>query len=254
MKTSNILTIVTINLNNLEGLKKTFKSVVSQTKRDFEYIIIDGASNDGSKEFIENNSTELNQWISEPDNGIYNAMNKGITKANGEYLLFLNSGDELINDEIIETVYDKIENYDLIYFDIEFISNTSSVTKCYPSEISFSYLYKDTLPHPGTFIKRDLFSKVGLYDENLKIVSDWKFFILALTKYNATYKKYNYIFSKHYLDGISTKKENQPLINKEREEVLISEFQLLIKDTEELLRFRKQWLNKLKKKIKNITN
>jgi glycosyltransferase involved in cell wall biosynthesis len=89
------LSIITINYNNLEGLQRTVESVVNQTWQEFEYIVIDGGSTDGSADFIESQSETIDYWVSEPDKGIYNAMNKGIAKASGEYLLFLNSGDHL---------------------------------------------------------------------------------------------------------------------------------------------------------------
>ena len=99
-----LLSIITINYNDKEGLARTMNSVLSQTYTDFEYIVIDGGSNDGSKTIIEQHQDQLGYWVSEPDSGIYNAMNKGIAKANGEYILFLNSGDVLIDDTIIKYV------------------------------------------------------------------------------------------------------------------------------------------------------
>ncbi len=87
------LSIITVNLNNKDGLQKTIDSVISQTFKDFEWIVIDGGSTDGSKELIEKYSDYISYWVSEPDKGIYNAMNKGIKVAKGDYLEFLNSGD-----------------------------------------------------------------------------------------------------------------------------------------------------------------
>ena len=99
------ISIITINYNDLKGLQKTFNSVVNQSNKDFEYIVIDGGSSDGGKEFLEQNSDKLAYWISEKDSGVYNAMNKGIKAAKGEYLLFLNSGDFLVDDNVIEKVF-----------------------------------------------------------------------------------------------------------------------------------------------------
>ena len=96
------LSIITINYNNQEGLKKTIESVVSQTMRDFEWIVIDGGSTDGGKEIIEQNKQCLDYWCSEPDKGIYHAMNKGIRASHGDYLMFLNSGDSLYDNKVIE--------------------------------------------------------------------------------------------------------------------------------------------------------
>ena len=108
------LTIITINRNNLEGLRKTIASVVSQTWRHFEYIVIDGASCDGSAEYIASMSDAIDYWISEKDSGVYEAMNKGVVKAQGEYLLFLNSGDFLVDKEVLSKVFDQAKGSDIL--------------------------------------------------------------------------------------------------------------------------------------------
>ena len=97
-----LISIITVNFNDKIGLERTLESVFSQNFRNFEYLVIDGGSNDGSKELLEKNSEKINYWVSEPDKGIYNAMNKGISFAKGEYLIFLNSGDHLKNENSLE--------------------------------------------------------------------------------------------------------------------------------------------------------
>lgn len=99
------LTIITINLNNKAGLQTTIDSVIAQTYKDFEWIIIDGGSTDGSKELIEKYTNYIKYWVSEPDKGIYNAMNKGIKVAEGEYLQFLNSGDSLFSNSVLSDIF-----------------------------------------------------------------------------------------------------------------------------------------------------
>ena len=96
--------IITVNFNNKEGLHNTIKSVINQTFRDFEYIVIDGGSTDGSIDILKKYDKYINYWISEKDSGIYNAMNKGISKANGEYLNFMNSGDCFYALDVLEKV------------------------------------------------------------------------------------------------------------------------------------------------------
>lgn len=225
-----LISIITINYNDKKGLERTLNSVTNQTYQDFEYIVIDGGSTDGSKELIEQYNDKINYWISEPDKGVYNAMNKGVLKANGKYLLFLNSGDEFYTLNVLKENLNFIHTHDLIYFNINVVAEQNNYIKKYPSKISFSYLYNDTLPHPATFIKKNLFNVIGLYDENLKIVSDWKFFILALVKYNATYQYVDAVFSIFYFDGISSRKENLDLLNTERKQVFNNEFPLIIND------------------------
>jgi glycosyltransferase involved in cell wall biosynthesis len=228
------LSIITVNYNNLEGLKKTVESVVNQTWTAFEHIIIDGGSTDGSKEYIESQTATVDYWVSEKDSGIYNAMNKAIKAASGDYLLFLNSGDDLIDNDILKTANSKLVDKEIVYFDINVIGkNTFYVKKC-PDFLSFSYLFKETLPHQSTFIKRALFDRVGHYDESLKIVADWKFFIIAITKREATYKHVDAVLSNFYLDGLSSTND----FSQERRVVLELLFTEYLSDYDELFENR----------------
>ncbi|MCQ2181905.1 MAG: glycosyltransferase [Bacteroidales bacterium] len=174
------LSIITVNLNNRDGLKKTIDSVVSQTFTDFEWIVIDGGSTDGSKELIEEYSSHFAYWVSEPDKGIYNAMNKGIAVAKGEYLQFLNSGDWLVSDTILSEVSKMCpEEFDIIYGDVIYFENNSLNRDFkFPSELTLSFFYERSLGHNASFIKRQLLLE-NKYDETNKIVSDWKFFFQA---------------------------------------------------------------------------
>ena len=228
------LSIITINYNNLEGLKKTVESVVNQTWKAFEYIVIDGGSIDGSAAFIESQSETIDYWVSEPDQGIYNAMNKGIAKASGEYLLFLNSGDHFYTTHILTENHQHLKNFDLIYFDLIHVGTTFSKVVSYPSKLIFSDLFFDTLPHQATFIKKKMFDDFGLYDESLKIVSDWKFFILALFKQHCSYHKVNTTLVVFYLDGLSSSID----YSAENSQVLQSNFPAFYADYKELKRLR----------------
>lgn len=224
------LSIITINYNNLEGLKRTVESVVSQTWQEFEYIVIDGGSTDGSAAYIESQSKHIDYWVSEPDQGIYNAMNKGVVKATGDYLLFLNSGDHFYSDQVLEKNHKFIILQDIVYFNLQVIDKNKKFVKSYPDELSFSYFIKDTLPHPATFIKKIVFDRVGRYDENLKIVSDWKFFMESICKFNSSYKRIDEILSTFYLDGLSSDSQNKILIIDEKQKVLNVEFRAYIND------------------------
>lgn len=243
------ISIITINYNNLKGLKRTVESVVNQTWQEFEYIVIDGGSTDGSKEYLESQAIHLDYWVSESDAGIYNAMNKGIQKATGEYLLFLNSGDHLFATIVLFENHEFLKDNDLVYFDLNFVDNKKSWICKYPKQLSFSHFVKDTLPHPATFIKTSLFDELGLYDEDLKIVSDWKFFLLALFKFNCSYMRVNTVLSVYYLDGISSDIENNEIIFKEREAVLHSNFKGFIDDINQLLELRNS-IDDLRRSIK----
>ncbi|HEY6142821.1 MAG TPA: glycosyltransferase family 2 protein [Flavobacterium sp.] len=224
------ISIITINYNNLVGLKRTVDSVVNQTWQEFEYIVIDGGSTDDSATYIESQSEHIDYWVSEPDKGIYNAMNKGIAKATGEYLLFLNSGDHLYDYEVLKNGFHYLSNFDLISFDMIVVGENKNKLFFIPKELRFSDLFFHTLPHPSTFIKKKLFDYVGLYDENLKIVSDWKFFILALFKFKCSYVKVNEILSCFYTGGISSQID----YSEERVQVIAEYFSEHRLDCEEL--------------------
>jgi glycosyltransferase involved in cell wall biosynthesis len=230
------LSIITINYNNLEGLKKTVASVIHQTWKEFQYIIIDGGSIDGSAVYIESQRDKIDYWVSEPDNGIYNAMNKGIKVATGDYLLFLNSGDDLTDLKALGENHSHLKEKDIIYFNINVVGDNTFFIKRCPEILTFSFLYRDTLPHQSTFIKKTLFEDIGYYDEKLKIASDWKFFILALMSQSATYKHIDAVISNYYLDGISSTED----FSNERKEVLSSFFSCYTSDYDELFKNREE--------------
>ncbi|MBS1736015.1 MAG: glycosyltransferase [Bacteroidetes bacterium] len=214
------LSIITINFNNLQGLQKTMQSVFEQTYTDFEYIVIDGGSTDGSKEWIETHRNKLAYCISEKDNGIYHAMNKGIQQAGGEYLLFLNSGDYLLDNKVLENLVKDGVNKDIIYGNIIWETNNEYRDGIFPSYLSWRYFREQSLPHQASLIKKTLFENYGLYDESLKIVSDWKHFILAIFKYNCTYQHVDLKVAMCNRNGISCDPKYQSLIKHERESVI----------------------------------
>lgn len=232
------LSIITINHNNLKGLKRTVESVVNQTWQEFEFVVIDGGSTDGSAAYIESQSEYIDYWVSEPDTGIYNAMNKGIVKATGKYLLFLNSGDHLYSNEVLEQNHKSLNLYDIVYFNLLVVDRKTNFVKTYPDTLSFSYFVVDTLPHQATFIRATLFNKIGLYDESLVIVSDWKFFIESICTFNSSYLRIDRLLSTFYFDGISSDFKNRELLSREREHVLNSDFKGYIEDVKQLLMLR----------------
>lgn len=183
------LSIITINYNNRPGLAKTMQSVLCQTATDFEYIVVDGASTDGSLEVIQQFSTRLGNrlnWVSEPDDGIYNAMNKGIKMASGEYVQFLNSGDCLATDEVTGKMLCQLSKDGfptILYGNMlkDMPDGTVLRDRCFAGQdITFLGFYTGTLNHSSAYIRKNLFEKYGPYDESLKIVSDWKWYLQAI--------------------------------------------------------------------------
>lgn len=274
------LSIITINYNNAAGLKKTIESVVSQTSKDFEYIIIDGGSTDGSLEIIKHftnipqgiytpqhkahsqsesrntltrkldfqlQNMKLNQnteffenlltdkeiqnteqycffspisfWVSEPDNGIYQAVNKGIHIAKGQYCQFLNSGDWLLNPNVTSLMLTNLPDSNIIYGNM--LKQMSNGKILYNNEIYANSLlsyYYGSLNHSSAYIKHSLFDKYGYYDESLKIVSDWKFFLIAIILNNEQVNYRNIDICCFDMSGISN--NNKELEHIERRKVL----------------------------------
>ena len=217
------LSIITINYNNAEGLRKTLASVAAQTYPHIEHIIVDGGSTDGSVEIVreyadnqvkgyrlevkgeENSIADISastpytlhhtpsahvvRWISEKDKGIYNAMNKGIRMATGEYIEVLNSGDILFDSQVTQRMIEHLdqtnaerkESIGILYGNMTKVNATGQVVgKSGYTEYSLRQFYSSTLNHDCAYIRRDLFEEYGLYDENLKIVSDWKWYLQAI--------------------------------------------------------------------------
>ena len=286
------LSIITINYNNAEGLRRTLASVASQTFRDFEHIIVDGGSTDGSVEVIREYEQSLAsrllplasnlKWLSEPDSGIYNAMNKGIEialgrrvvnafnrselvedknkgikMAKGEYLLFLNSGDYLVDADTLENVFEDANDVDIIYGDRINVYEDGSQKKVnyFPDKITGSFMYHSMISHQASFIKSDLFVKYGLYREDLKYASDWEFFLKTFLLYNCTYQHiHQYVV---YFDclGISSVADNNKEMWEERKRVFaetlpaFAEDYTLMEHYQEILRGYDKRANQLGKII-----
>jgi len=230
------LSIITVNLNNREGLERTIQSVISQTFTDFEYIIIDGGSTDGSVEVIQNHADRIDYWVSEPDKGIYNAMNKGILKANGEYLLFLNSGDWLADEKVVKDFCKSNLNEDIISGNVVMNNPKKEIWKTpQKDELKFSVFYEGTLPHPPTFIIKDLFYQYGFYNENNILVSDWEFFLKCLVIKNCSYNHVDRIISYFDMTGISQNPLFANLLMEERQSILKKYFpEIVLADYAEL--------------------
>lgn len=211
------LSIITINYNHKEGLLKTIKSVVNQTYHDIEYIVIDGGSTDGSVDVVKQYDDSISYWVSEPDCGIYNAMNKGVAKATGEYCLFLNSGDSLHGTDSILEFVSKLSGEDLLMGRVMCIPSGRIAWDdiSYPLTMLDFYL-GGPVPHQACLIRRALFNK-HLYDEELRIVSDWKFFLQVIVQDQCSYKIVDTVVSDFEEGGISS---NRQKCNIEREKVL----------------------------------
>lgn len=218
------LSVITINYNNKEGLQKTIESVINQNFKDFEYIIIDGGSTDGSAELIKMYQDKINYWVSEKDGGIYNAMNKGILKSTGEYLQFLNSGDWLVDETILLKVFEKQVNEDILYGNLNEVFPNGSTKLMVPlseSELTmanFNTNIRPTILHPSSFIKKKLFDD-GMYDEKYSIIADIKFFIEMIIIKNCSVNYLPFTITNFNMDGISSNPANWAKTIEERNRI-----------------------------------
>lgn len=209
------VSIITINYNNLDGLRKTVESVVGQTYHDFEYIIVDGASTDGGAEYLKDVGSMsypfVLKWVSEKDSGIYNAMNKGVRMAEGEYVLMLNSGDYLVDEHVIERIIPELEGTDIVQGNnIELRGNKRSRYKGYAhSDIDFFDVMRGRFLHQASFCRRDLFERYGYFDESYRISGDTKFFLNCLGAHNATFKYVDIDVVNYDCTGISASQSGE---------------------------------------------
>lgn len=225
--------IITINYNHIEGLKRTIESVLSQTNANYEYIIIDGGSTDGSVDVIKEHEKQVVYWISERDKGVYHAMNKGIAQAQGDYCIFMNSGDCFHSSNVLNS----FEQYkeDIVCGQVStFPSGHHKPT------ISLVDLLRISLPHQAMFIKRGLLIKHP-YDEKYKILSDWKFCLETLVLDNCSFRTVEIIVADYEDGGISS--NSNGLLPIEREQILkelfppriLVDYQRLVPVDDELL-------------------
>ena len=218
------ISVITINYNNAEGLEKTISSVVNQSYQDFEFLIIDGYSSDKSVDIIKQNN-RVNYWVSEKDNGIYDAQNKGIQKAKGEYLFFLNSGDTLFNTDVFRNLSDfsAEKKYGITYGNTNLINeNQSNELLCPPKKLDLNYLFRHNINHQACFIKRSLFIKYGLYNLEYKICADFDFFFKVFIDAPEVYCYHNYTVCNYEVGGLSSNKENYDLVVSEKQSILKS--------------------------------
>lgn len=211
------LSIITICYNE-PNLEQTCESIVNQTWQDFEWVVIDGGSNKETLAIFEKYKNRIDKFISEPDNGIYNACNKGLKLATGEYIHFLNAGDSYYSDTVLNVVFQE-NSYteDVLYGEQQEVYMNKTTFSKQP-EITNDFLINSTIQTSAAFIKKELFDKYGLFNENYKIVSDYEHFVIFF-KNGATFKHLDLVVSKFDKNGISSNKKFKELHQKERREI-----------------------------------
>lgn len=220
------LSIITINYNNFEGLRKTIASVRNQNCRDYEFVVVDGGSTDGSVDLIKENADIIDKWVSEPDKGIYNAMNKGVKMASGDYITFLNSGDSLYDNNVISEslkVLSEPKAEKIIFGQVMNDYGKSKQLYKFSRPLTLLSLYYDVVNHSGTFIERELQLKHP-YREDLKICSDRQFFIEAIVLDNCSYGHIDRVITLFDKTGISSSDNSDLLMAQENELIFTSLF------------------------------
>lgn len=232
------VSIITVTYNCVDLVESTLRNVLKQTYPNLEYIVIDGNSNDGTCQVIERYADRLAYWVSEPDDGIYDAMNKGICAATGEWVLFMNAGDYFFQPTTVEDVFRWFDDRSGDYFIV-------GGARCFTKEGYFDRMPKAPgkdiwawrmFAHQATFVRLSV-QKENLFSQNLKIVADYHFFMKMMLR-NAPFAFYNGIVALfRNEDGASTSDENFTKIWKEKVTVM----QMLGAQEREIKKKKRQW-------------
>ncbi len=211
--------IITVCKDSQKTIENAILSVLIQSYTDYEYIIVDGVSRDKTLDIVNKYSDRITKIISEPDNGLYDAMNKGIKNAAGDYVFFLNSDDRFLHENVLQHVAKKAQNTEneLLYGDQVFVNsqtNTTSIRK--HNKLNKIYLLKNTPCQPATFYRRDVFAKYGDFDTEFKIVSDHEWFLRAFLKHKISYLYLGFPVTVFNSGGLSTSPSAEEKLNNER--------------------------------------
>jgi len=241
------ISIITINYNNAPNLRGTIESVINQTYRNVEYLVIDGASTDGSGDIIKEFANEIDYWVSEKDKGIYNAMNKGLIKATGDYILYLNSGDYFADKNVLSDLILDCAGKDIVYGNIGYYKNDTLIELKSAEHIHFKTSYQHNLPpHPALLIKRVLLQQLHGFDEDYPIIADVVMIAKAFSITGVTSKFKNRLVTIFDMNGVSSCKQNQQKIWEERKKFIEKEFPGYLSDLKE------NWPPNIFKKILNF--
>ena len=248
------ISVITICYNDVVGLKKTSDSVLQQTFSDFEYIIIDGGSTDGSQDLVKELASRCAFACSERDGGIYNAQNKGWQKAQGEYCLFLNAGDYFANDIVLEAFAEQHMQADIVYGDLLVDNGKDSFYRLgQPYPFTFDDLIYSTVFHPAAFIKRVLLEERGGYDESFKIVADYDFFVEMMLVKKCTTAYHPIPVAIFNTEGVGSDPANKKIHNEERRRAQLKYFSLEeIESAETRVKSRKHLSLRIQESVSDI--
>ncbi|HEX8019756.1 glycosyltransferase family 2 protein [Mucilaginibacter sp.] len=209
------LSVITIVYNNVRDIERTIRSVVNQTYANIEYVIVDGLSNDGTLQVIEKYKDHVAKFVSEKDEGIYDAMNKGLALATSDYVIFMNSGDEFYDSETVAAVFASAEDADIYYGETEMIADdgTSLGQRRHKAPAKFTwrgFKYGMSISHQAIYIRRSLAEP---YDRRYQLSSDIDWIIRAAKKAKKIVNVNRYV-AKYLVGGMSKKKHRQSLLER----------------------------------------
>lgn len=216
------VSIITVCYNNDSTIKDTIDSVLNQSYQNIEYIIVDGNSSDNTKTIISSYGNKINQFVSEPDNGIYHAMNKGVKLAHGDIVGILNADDFFCSSDVISNIIKefKTKNIDAVYGDVQFVKpqNLEKIVRYYSSKqfMPQKFKYGFMPAHPSFYVKRNAFDDFGYYKEDYLIASDYELLIRFIYKNNLKCKYLEFPFVTMRTGGVSNKSlKSRLILNKE---------------------------------------
>ncbi|MGO4819416.1 glycosyltransferase family 2 protein [Flavobacterium sp. W22_SRS_FP1] len=240
MSNKKCISIITVVFNGVENIEDTIVSVINQTYDNIEYIIIDGGSTDGTQDIIKKYGENLYYWVSEPDKGIYDAMNKGIKASTAVWVLFLNAGDVFFNQDLLSSLQSYLHNCDVLYGKtaIKKKNGDTSIRDYYPLSVDWKVI---PYCHQSVLIKRKLL-KQALFDTNYKIAADYNQYFTLKTK-DVKFKSINKTFSIYDNDGFSSLNQ-KALLSEYKKISLLNHFGVLEKIKIRLYFWSKNIFNK----------
>lgn len=215
------ISIITVSYNSEATIETTFQSVANQTYKNLEYIVVDGGSKDGTLDLIKKYDHHVSRWISEPDKGLYDAMNKGIEMATGEVIGLINSDDLFCDHDAIKKVVDMFNSdadLDSVYADLYYVSqfDTEKIIRKWVTSKRRRFKYGWHPAHPTFYIKKKVYKEYGLFDLNFKLAADFEIMLRFLEKYKITTKYLKQPLVKMRLGG-ETNKSFQNIYNQNLE-------------------------------------
>lgn len=236
------ISVITVCFNEQEDIRETCNSVASQIYDDYEWIVIDGGSTDNTVKIINEYKDYVTRLVSEKDSGVYDAMNKGIRLAKGEYLLFLNGGDSLYSGDVLERIFGKNKvNADVLYGNCCVLNSDRSRTILdFPKNLRKEYFIDSNINHQSTFIKNKLFDKYGDYDNKYKILADYEKWLCFIHNGIGFEKLSMVVANFKGFDGLSSQERTKDLTKKEKIMIIRKYFSLF-----EIIKYRVNFFLKI---------